>query len=56
MAAAEVMVTIWNGSAVPAALRLATKLRASGLRVDVYPEADRIGKQFKYADAEASGS
>jgi histidyl-tRNA synthetase len=24
-------------------------LRAAGLRVDVYPEADKLGKQFKYA-------
>ena len=25
------------------------ELRAAGLRVDVYPEADKLGKQFKYA-------
>ena len=24
-------------------------LRAAGLRVDVYPDADKLGKQFKYA-------
>ena len=31
------------------ALALATELRRAGLRVDVYPEADKLGKQFKYA-------
>ena len=31
------------------ALRLAAELRAAGLRVDVYPEPDKLGKQFKYA-------
>jgi len=26
-------------------------LRGEGLRVDLYPEADKLGKQFKYASA-----
>jgi histidyl-tRNA synthetase len=47
--AAEVMVTIWSFDAIPDALRLAAELRSGGLRVEVYPEADKIGKQFKYA-------
>ena len=47
---ADVMVTIWNADSVEDAIRLAGELRATGLRVDVYPEADKIGKQFKYAD------
>ena len=50
-ASADVMVTIWNPDAAPDAIRLAGELRAVGLRVDVYPEADKIGKQFKYADS-----
>ncbi|MDX6710636.1 MAG: histidyl-tRNA synthetase, partial [Blastocatellia bacterium] len=29
--------------------RLADELREQGLRADVYPEADKLGKQFKYA-------
>ena len=33
------------------ALALAASLRSAGLRVDVYPEADKLGKQFKYAAA-----
>jgi histidyl-tRNA synthetase len=43
------MVTIWNLDEVPDALRLAAELRSKGLRVEVYPEPDKIGKQFKYA-------
>lgn len=50
-AAADVMVTIWNEGATADALRLAAELRAAGLRADVYPEADKIGRQFKYADS-----
>jgi histidyl-tRNA synthetase len=34
-------------------LKLAQELRASGLRVDLYPEADKLGKQFKYASSRA---
>ena len=48
---ADVMVTIWNADSAGDAIRLAGALRADGLRVDVYPEADKIGKQFKYADS-----
>jgi histidyl-tRNA synthetase len=48
---AEVMVTIWNSDRTVDAIRLAGELRAAGLRVDVYPEADKIGKQFKYASS-----
>jgi histidyl-tRNA synthetase len=51
--AVDVMVTIWNDAARADAVRLAADLRRSGLRVDVYPEADKLGKQFKYAGARA---
>jgi len=47
---ADVMVTIWNEESVAGSLALAQKLRAQGLRVLLYPEADKIGKQLKYAD------
>ena len=50
-AAADVLVTQFEGESVEEALRLAYDLRAAGLRVDVYPEADKLGKQFKYAAA-----
>jgi histidyl-tRNA synthetase len=49
--AADVMVTIWNADGAPDAIRLAGELRAAGLRADVYPEADKLGKQFKYASS-----
>ena len=48
-AAAEVMVTLFEGEPVEEALKLAADLRSAGLRVDVYPDADKLGKQFKYA-------
>jgi histidyl-tRNA synthetase len=48
---ADVMVTIWNEVAIGESLRLAKDLRNQNLRVLVYPEADKLGKQFKYADS-----
>lgn len=46
---ADVMVALWNDASRADALRLAATLRQGGLRVDVYPDADKPGKQFKYA-------
>jgi len=48
-APAEVMVAIWNEETMAESLALAQSLRTRGLRVDLYPEADKLGKQFKYA-------
>jgi histidyl-tRNA synthetase len=48
---ADVMVTVWNEESVLNSIALASELRAAGLRVDLYPEADKVGKQFKYASA-----
>ena len=47
--AADVMVTQFEGEPIEEALRLAADLRNAGLRVDLYPEPDKLGKQFKYA-------
>jgi histidyl-tRNA synthetase len=47
----DVMVSLWNEDGKQDALALATELRREGLRVDVYPEADKLGKQFKYASS-----
>jgi histidyl-tRNA synthetase len=48
--AVDVLVTMWQEPATrDAALALAGELRRAGLRVEVYPEADKLGKQFKYA-------
>ncbi len=54
-APADVMVTVWNAEKIGDALALARAARGRTaqlihlgrrLRVDVYPEADKIGKQF----------
>jgi histidyl-tRNA synthetase len=47
----DALVTIWNHETRAESLALAAELRKNGLRVDVYPEADKLGKQFKYAVA-----
>ena len=47
---APVLVTVFDEERQLASLRLATKLRAAGIKVVVYPEATKLGKQFKYAD------
>jgi histidyl-tRNA synthetase len=47
---ADVMLATFDTSAAAEAMRVAQTLRASGLRVLVYPDADKIGKQIKYAD------
>ncbi len=46
----QVLVTQYDEATANAAFRLATQLRAAGLRVDLYPDQDRFGKQFKYAE------
>ncbi len=51
ISSAEVMVSIWNEDSLAESLALAQELRTMGLRVDLYPEADKLGKQFKYASA-----
>lgn len=48
---ADVMVSIWNEDSVADSIALAQELRGAGFRVDLYPEADKLGKQFKYAAA-----
>jgi histidyl-tRNA synthetase len=48
---ADVMVTIWNEDSVGESIALAAELRREGLRVDLYPEPDKMGKQFKYASS-----
>jgi histidyl-tRNA synthetase len=50
---ADVLVTLFEGEDPAEGLRLARELRQAGLRVEVYPEPDKLGKQFKYASAAA---
>ena len=47
----DVMVAIWSEESLPESLRVAQELRAAGLRADLYPETDKLGKQFKYASS-----
>lgn len=46
----QVLVTMFDESTMAASLALAHRLRSAGLRVDLYPDNDRYGKQFKYAE------
>jgi histidyl-tRNA synthetase len=50
---ADVMVALFDAATVPEALGLAAELRRGGMRVEVYPEPDKLGKQMKYAAAKA---
>jgi histidyl-tRNA synthetase len=47
---ADVMLSQIESAATADVLRLAGTLRKNGLRVLVYPETDKLGKQIKYAD------
>lgn len=46
----QVLVTQFDESTVGVSLALAQRLRAAGFRVDLYPDNDRYGRQFKYAE------
>lgn len=48
---ADVFVTVWDEASFASSLEIASALRSEGLRVELYPEADKLGKQFKYAAA-----
>ncbi len=52
-AAADVLVALFDEATIPQALALAAELRAADVRVEVYPEPDKLGKQMKYAAAQA---
>ena len=46
----DILVTMWDDAGLRAeAVGLAAEFRAGGLRTELYPEPDKIGKQFKYA-------
>jgi histidyl-tRNA synthetase len=48
-ASADVLIALFDESTIPQALGLAAELRREGIRVEVYPEPDKLGKQMKYA-------
>jgi histidyl-tRNA synthetase len=47
---AQILVTVFNEETLSGSLELADSLRKNGFRTVVYPDDDRLGKQFKYAD------
>ena len=51
LTSADVMVAAFDALGLGEAMRVAVGLRQAGLRVFVYPDADKIGKQIKYADS-----
>ncbi|MBW8713643.1 MAG: histidine--tRNA ligase, partial [Acidobacteria bacterium] len=46
---ADVLLTVFDEATIPEVLKLAGELRARDVRVEVYPEPDKLGKQMKYA-------
>jgi histidyl-tRNA synthetase len=46
----QVIVTVFDENSLPTSSTLAAEIRDAGFRVVLYPEADRLGKQFKFAD------
>jgi len=48
---ADVMIASFDASGAGAAMAVAATLRRAGLRVLVYPDAEKIGRQIKYADS-----
>ncbi len=47
---ANILVTVFDQDCLAYSLTIAAILRSAGMNVMVYPEAAKIGKQFKYAD------
>jgi histidyl-tRNA synthetase len=47
----DIVVTAWPDAPLDRAVSLASALRDAGLRVEIYPEPDKLGKQFKYASS-----
>ena len=52
-AAADVLVAIFDAAMIPEAMKLASELRSHGVRAELYPEPDKLGKQMKYAASKA---
>lgn len=46
----DVMIAFFNEESQEDMLSLASHLRKNGLRVEVYPQKDKLGKQFEYAN------
>jgi histidyl-tRNA synthetase len=46
----QVLITNFDRETLAANVELAHALRAAGLRVDLYPDIDNLGRQFRYAE------
>jgi histidyl-tRNA synthetase len=46
----QVLVTVFEEQYAATSLKVATQLRTSGIKTEVYPAVDKLGKQFKLAD------
>ncbi len=46
----QVIVTVFDEATLTELMKAAVEIRQAGFRTVLYPEADKIGKQFKYAD------
>jgi histidyl-tRNA synthetase len=47
---ASILVTVFDEDTLTGSLSLAEELRTAGLKVNFYPQADKLGKQLKYGD------
>jgi histidyl-tRNA synthetase len=47
---APVLVTVFDEGSLLASFKFAAELRAAGVKVNCYPEAAKLAKQFKFAD------
>lgn len=45
-----VLVTIFDESSLPTSLTIAAKLREKGIATELFPQADKLDKQLKFAD------
>ncbi len=45
----QVLVTCWSAELAPESVALAAELRRGSLRVELYPEPSKLGRQLKYA-------
>jgi len=47
---ANILITLFNDASYKESLALANQLRESGIKVNSYPQADKLSKQLQYAD------
>lgn len=51
--AGQILVTVFSPALLPLSQRVTRQLRSAGLRVDLYPTADKLEKQLKFANKNA---